>query len=96
MFSKFFNALVHATDEVGGHEVHVEFVVVFVVALPEGVVLLNFGGDEGPEVFDGFVLVVVGVESFPRVHVQGKLGHISPGVGGLGFLGGFGSGGGMR
>lgn len=93
MFSELLNTLVHSSDKVGGHEVHVEFVVIFVVALPEGVMLFDLRGDEGPEVFDGFIFVVVGVKSLPGIHIHGEFGNISPGISGFSLFGGLGSGG---
>lgn len=95
MFSELLNTLVHSSDKVGGHEVHVEFVVIFVVAFPEGVMLFDLRGDEGPEVFDGFIFVVVGVKSLPGIHIHGEFGNITPGIGGFSLFGGLGSGGGL-
>ena len=87
MLSELLNSLEHTTDEVGSHEGLGELVSVFVSSNPKGVLLLDFVSDNvGPEVLDGFVFVVVGVESLPGVHVAAWLGKARPWVGWLVLL----------
>ena len=86
MFSQFFDALEHSSDQVGGHEIHGEFVGVLVVAVPERVMLFNLWGDDRPEVLERLGFVVVGEETLPRVHVQSEFRTIAPWVLWLLFL----------
>ena len=60
------------SDEVAAHEDHGQLVAVFVVAPPDGVVLLV---ELVPEVRNGLVGVVVGIEPLEVVHVEVALGH---------------------
>ena len=89
MLSELLDSLEHTADEVGSHEGLGKLVSVFVSSNPEGVLLLDFVSDDvGPEVLDGFVFVVVGVESLPGVHVAAWLGKAGPWVDWLVLLGG--------
>ncbi len=81
------------SDQVARHEHHGEFIIVFVVTPPDGIVVLV---ELFPEIGDGLVFIVVGIEPFEVVHVEVTLGKGTHGILGLlgsrsqsGFLGSF-------
>ena len=62
------------THQVARHEDHGELIVVLVVATPNGIVLLiKFL----PEIRNGLVFIVVGIESFEVIHVKVAFGQSS-------------------